>query len=320
MSSSVCCSPQTQTHPSPPPQYSGNTPHVVPRQSYLSVRTPLQNFPSKQTSGISLFRVWRGRFGLWRRTGRSSRSTGEGVRLCTPAPLAEGVAVPQPHAAACGMEGQGDQASTSPEAKPSRWSAGSHRNHPCTPPAIAVSRSWCHQCSEVDCPCTWSVRRPGVAGASGVPLFTLRDASLARPKRRAHRSQDLTCWLDNWAHLAGSHDHTKQWYGVASAAGPAHLPAELGGMSSKGTETLGAAGTKSTCSVSHSLKAYRSFIPVHSGNKIFRSGAGGTVSPGRAMASVQRCWCWTQHHSHWEQKGVLAVAPMKTSSGSLVWC
>lgn len=153
--------------------------------------------------------------------------------MCTPAPLAEGVAVPQPHAAACGMEGQGDQASTSPEAKPPQWSADSHRNHPLTPPANMVSHSWCHQCSEADCPCTWGVHRPGVERGSRVPLFMLRDASLARPKRKAHRPQNMTCWLDNWAHLVSSHDHMKQWHGVASAAGAAHLPAELGACPAK---------------------------------------------------------------------------------------
>lgn len=59
-------------------------------------------------------------------------------------------------------------------------------------------------------------------------MVMLRDASLARPKRKAHRPQALMRWLDNWAHLVGLHERMKQWHGVASAACPAHLSAEVG--------------------------------------------------------------------------------------------
>lgn len=62
----------------------------------------------------------------------------------------------------------------------------------------------------------------------GGTLVLLRDASLARPKRKARGPQALMRWLDNWARLVGLRERMKQWHGVASATCPAHPPAEAG--------------------------------------------------------------------------------------------
>lgn len=57
------------------------------------------------------------------------------------------------------------------------------------------------------------------------PLFMLRDALLARPKREVCA---LAHWFDKWVHVVGLREHVKQWHRVGSAVCPAHLPAEEG--------------------------------------------------------------------------------------------
>ena len=111
-------------------------PHMWYPDSYIPLFTlHCKTSPVNKQVVSATVHIWRGSVGLWRRTGRSSRPR-EGGSAVYEQPRwqqAEGAAVLQPGSATCGMAGQWDQASASPKAKPSRWSAGSHRNHPHAP-------------------------------------------------------------------------------------------------------------------------------------------------------------------------------------------
>lgn len=161
----------------------------------------------------------------------------------------------------------------------------------------------------------------------GGTLVPLRGASLARPKRKARRPRALMRWLDNWACLVGLHERMKQWHGVASATCPAHSPAEVGVCPAKVRKLLelqelnppAASVTAWACCcpedirVSHIGAKWEQNLPRRLAARCPQAEVGPVCGDADAGRGNQR-------HSRCEQKGVLAVAPMKTRSGFLVWC
>lgn len=114
---------------------------------------------------------------------------------------------------------------------------------------------------------------------------------------------------------------------MASAACPAPLPAEVGACPAKvrkllELQELNPPALLVPAWLAAALKMYRSFTLVQSRSKTSPRVLAGwcpqtDLGPvcGDADAGLRN-----QRHSHCEQKGVLAVAPMKTRSGFLVRC
>lgn len=273
---------ETRTHPSPPPCF-GTSPRVVPWWLYPSLHTPLQNFSSKQTNGTSLCAYLERQRCLWGRAGSSPRWESAG-----------GAAMLRPGSAASGTAGT-EATPSHPQREAVPWSAG-HRNHHHPPskhglPWVVPSVLWGRLCLHKMC----SMLRGGLRQQGGNSALVHAQRSLpGKAKRRS--AQTVGFAMQTWQR--GTLSWFAQRYEAMARGSQCCVSGSSpcrGGCTSTKDKKTGDTGTKSTCSVNHSLGwclRHRFSIVVLSRSETFPRDSC-TVCPDRGRAGVRRCWGWT---------------------------